>query len=54
MAWKGLSEIASNLTEAEVRFEKQRRLFGLVVGPLSFIACMLVPPLPDVEPVGMQ
>ena len=54
MAWKGLSEIASNLTEAEVRFEKQRRLFGLVVGPLSFIACMLVPPLPDVEPVGMR
>jgi len=54
MAWKGLSEIASNLTEAEVRFEKQRRLFGLVVGPLSFLVCLLVPPLPDVQAVGMR
>jgi len=54
MAWKGLSEIASNLTEAEVRFEKQRRLFGLIVGPIVFVACMMVPPLPDVTPVGMR
>jgi sodium-dependent dicarboxylate transporter 2/3/5 len=54
MAWKGLSEIASNLTEAEVRFEKQRRSFGLIVGPLIFVVCLLVPPLPDVAPVGMR
>lgn len=54
MAWKGLSEIASNLTEAEIRFEKQRRLFGLVAGPLSLIVCLLVPPLPEVQAVGMR
>jgi len=54
MAWQGLSEIASNLTVAEVRFERQKRLFGLVSGPLVFFACMLVPPLPDVEAVGMR
>ena len=54
MAWKGLSEIAENLTEAEVRFEKQRRLFGLVAGPLIFFVCMLVPPLPETEAVGMR
>ena len=54
MAWKGLSEIAANLTAAEVRFEKQRRLFGLIAGPVSFALCLLAPALPEVTPVGMR
>jgi sodium-dependent dicarboxylate transporter 2/3/5 len=54
MTWKGLSEIASNLTEAEVRFEKQRRLFGLVVGPLAFLICLLAPALPQTSDLGMR
>ena len=49
MSWKGLSEIAPMLTDAEVRFEKQRRVFGLIVGPLVFVACMLVPNLPETQ-----
>ncbi len=54
MSWKGLPELAANLTDAEVRFEKQRRLFGLIAGPAAFIVCVLAPPLPDVTEVGMR
>ncbi len=54
MSWKGLSEIAPMLTDAEVRFEKQRRVFGLIVGPLAFVACMLVPNLPETSDIGMR
>ena len=54
MAWKGLAEIAEGLTEAEVRFEKQRRLFGLIAGPSAMLICLLIPPLTAVTPVGMR
>jgi solute carrier family 13 (sodium-dependent dicarboxylate transporter), member 2/3/5 len=54
MSWKGLSELAANLTDAEVRFEKQRRLFGLIAGPTAFFVCVVAPPVPDVTEVGMR
>jgi di/tricarboxylate transporter len=54
MAWKGLAEVAENLTDAEVRFEKQRRSFGLIAGPIAFLICVFVPPITDVTEVGMR
>lgn len=54
MSWSGLPELALHLTDAEVRFEKQRRLFGLIAGPTAFVLCVLAPPLPDVTDVGMR
>ncbi|MSO19674.1 MAG: hypothetical protein EXQ56_04305 [Acidobacteria bacterium] len=53
MGWD-ITKVASSLTEAEERFEKQRRLFGLFAGPLAMILCVMAPPLPDVAPVGMK
>lgn len=54
MSWKGLAEIAPRLSEAEIRFEKRKRLIGLWLGPLLFVICLLVPPLQNVTPIGMR
>src|SRR5262245_9283642 len=54
MSWKGLAEIAPTLSEKEGRFEKRKRFLGLWLGPLLFLACLLVPPLQNVTPVGMR
>ena len=54
MSWKDLSELAPSLSEAEIRFEKQRRMVGLVLGPALFVLALLWPPLSNVEPVGMR
>src|SRR5207244_11821506 len=54
MSWQGLAEIAPRLSEIEVRFEKRKRFLGLWLGPLLFIAAVLVPPLRNVTPVGMR
>ncbi|MBI2817139.1 MAG: SLC13/DASS family transporter [Acidobacteria bacterium] len=54
MAWNDLAEMAPLLSEAEVRFEKRRRLLGLVLGPLLFVAILLMSPLEHVTPVGMR
>jgi sodium-dependent dicarboxylate transporter 2/3/5 len=39
-----LFEAKERLSDAELRFEKRRRTIGLVVGPLAFLALMIVPP----------
>ncbi|MSV27126.1 MAG: hypothetical protein EXQ52_00010 [Bryobacterales bacterium] len=54
MSWQGLSEIAPRLSETEVQFEKRKRLIGLWLGPLLFLAALLVPALQNVTPVGMR
>ncbi|MCZ6751730.1 MAG: DASS family sodium-coupled anion symporter [Acidobacteria bacterium] len=54
MSWKDLAEMAPKLSEAEIRFEKKRRLAGLVLGPLLFVIVLLSPPLEHVTPVGMR
>ena len=55
MSWKDLSELAPQLTEGEVRFERGKRLIGFFLGPLSFLLILLfAPPLPEVTPVGMR
>ena len=54
MAWKDLSELAPQLTEGEVRFERNKRLIGLFLGPLCFLLVLLSPPLQHVTPVGMR
>jgi len=54
MAWKDLAELTPQLTEAEIRFEKKKRLAGLILGPLAFTVCLLLPPLPHVTPLGMR
>lgn len=55
MSWKDLSELAPQLTEGEVRFERSKRLIGFFLGPLSFLLILLfAPPLPEVTPVGMR
>jgi sodium-dependent dicarboxylate transporter 2/3/5 len=54
MSWKSLAEIAPRLSEAEVRFEKRRRLIGLWLGPLLFAVAVFAPPLQNVTPVGMR
>src|SRR5437016_9411745 len=54
MSWQGLAEIAPRLSEIEIRFEKRKRFLGLWLGPLLFIAVVLVPPLRNVTPVGMR
>jgi solute carrier family 13 (sodium-dependent dicarboxylate transporter), member 2/3/5 len=53
MGWD-VTKVASSLTEAEEKFEHQRRMFGLVVGPLALLICSLIPPLPDTTAVGMK
>ncbi|MBI4464925.1 MAG: anion permease [Acidobacteria bacterium] len=54
MPWQDLAEMAPMLSEAEVRFEKKRRLVGLFWGPLVFVLLLLAPPLEHVSPVGMR
>ncbi|OFW35509.1 MAG: hypothetical protein A3J28_07495 [Acidobacteria bacterium RIFCSPLOWO2_12_FULL_60_22] len=54
MSWKDLAEMAPMLSEAEIRFEKKRRLAGLVLGPFLFVLVLLSPPLNQVTPVGMR
>jgi sodium-dependent dicarboxylate transporter 2/3/5 len=54
VSWQGLAEIAPRLSEIEVRFEKRKRFIGLCLGPLLFILTVLIPPLPNVTPVGMR
>lgn len=53
MGWD-VTKVASSLTEAEEKFERQRRIFGMIAGPLALLICSLVTPLPDVKPVGMK
>ena len=54
MAWKDLSELTPTLSKAEIRFEKKRRLVGLILGPTLFVLVLLWPPFPDVTQVGMR
>ena len=54
MSWKGLAEIAPRLSEAELQFEKRKRLLGLWLGPVLFAVALLVPPLQNVTPIGMR
>ena len=54
MSWQGLAEIAPRLSDPEVRFEKRKRLIGLRLGPSFLLACLVMPPLPEVTPVGMR
>jgi len=54
MSWKDLNELAPQLTQGEIRFEKVKRLAGLVLGPLSFALALLLPPLDHVSPMGMR
>src|SRR3990172_3393762 len=54
MAWKDLSELAPQMTPGEIRFEKKKRLAGLILGPLAFALCFLLTPLPHVTPAGMR
>lgn len=53
MGWD-VTKVASSLTEAEEKFEHQRRIFGLFAGPLALLICAFVPPLPDTSPLGMK
>jgi solute carrier family 13 (sodium-dependent dicarboxylate transporter), member 2/3/5 len=39
-----LFEARERLSEAELRFERRRRSFGLVLGPLAFLALLVLPP----------
>ena len=54
MAWKDLSELAPQLTPGEINFEKKKRLAGLILGPLAFVLCFFLTPLPHVTPAGMR
>ncbi|MBI4464927.1 MAG: anion permease [Acidobacteria bacterium] len=54
MSWKDLAEMAPMLSEAEVRFEKKRRLVGLLLGPVLFVLVVVAPPLQHVSPLGMR
>ena len=54
MSWKDLSELAPSLSEADIRFEKKRRLVGLILGPALFVLALVAPPLTDVTAVGMR
>ncbi len=54
MSWKDLAEMAPKLSAAELRFEKKRRLIGLILGPALFVIVLLSPPLEHVTPVGMR
>jgi len=54
MRWAGLAEIAPMLSEAEIRFEKQRRFVGLLLGPVLFGLALMGPPLEHVTPLGMR
>ena len=54
MSWNDLAEMAPRLSEAEIHFEKRRRLIGLVLGPVLFGIVLLSPPLEHVTPVGMR
>ena len=54
MSWKDLAEMAPMLSEAEIRFEKRRRLIGLVLGPVLFVLVLLWTPLEHVTPIGMR
>src|SRR5689334_11130103 len=53
MGWD-VTKVASSLTEAEEKFEHQRRMFGLIAGPLALLICSFVTPLPDTTPLGMK
>ncbi len=54
MSWKDLHELAPQLTEAEVRYERVKRVVGLFLGPLCFIALLLSPTWDYVSPLGMR
>ncbi len=54
MSWKDLSELAPQLSDAEVRFEKKKRLVGLFLGPACFVIALFLTPLPHVTPLGMR
>src|SRR3990170_110294 len=54
MSWKDLSELASQLSEGEIRFEKKKRLVGFFLGPLAFVAVLLMDPLQNVNQLGMR
>ncbi|OFW25881.1 MAG: hypothetical protein A3H27_11070 [Acidobacteria bacterium RIFCSPLOWO2_02_FULL_59_13] len=54
MRWAGLAEMAPMLSEAEIRFEKQRRFVGLLLGPVLFGLALMGPPLEHVTPLGMR
>jgi len=48
--FRDLSQAEGMLSAAELRFERARRSFGLVAGPLAFALLLLLPPpLPRVE-----
>jgi sodium-dependent dicarboxylate transporter 2/3/5 len=48
--FRDLSQVQELLSPAELRFERARRSFGLVAGPLAFVLLLLLPPpVPRVE-----
>src|SRR5687767_10641046 len=54
MGWKDLYELSSQMTDAEIRFEKRKRLAGLFLGPLVFVTAWFWPALPHVNSIGMR
>jgi len=54
MGWKDLYQLSSKMSEAEIRFEKRKRLLGLYLGPLFFLTAWFLPPLPHVSAIGMR
>ena len=49
MRFRDLFEAREVLSETELRFERRRRAAGLVLGPLAFVALLLLP-MPDLRP----
>jgi sodium-dependent dicarboxylate transporter 2/3/5 len=54
MAWKDLYQLSAQMSAAEIRFEKRKRLTGLFLGPALFLLAWFWPPLPHVSPIGMR
>jgi sodium-dependent dicarboxylate transporter 2/3/5 len=54
MGWKDLYELSPQMTAAEIRFEKKKRVIGLFLGPLCFAVAWFWPPLPHVNELGMR
>ncbi|MBI2820072.1 MAG: anion permease [Acidobacteria bacterium] len=54
MAWQDLSELAPQLSEGDMRFEKGKRVVGLFLGPLCFVLALILPEWSHVSPLGMR
>ncbi|MBI4442938.1 MAG: SLC13 family permease [Acidobacteria bacterium] len=54
MSWKDFSELAPQLTQGEIRFERIKRTIGFFLGPLIFVLVLSSPTLEHVSPIGMR